>query len=65
MKHPVYTDCVNMASVSFYRSYAKCVLDTKTLTLATQDNGWLSPPPNELLTEGAVSKQAPDPPTHC
>ena len=29
----------NMASVSVYRSYAKCVLGTKTLTLPTQDNG--------------------------
>ena len=28
----------NMASVSVYRSYAKCVLGTKTLTLPTQDN---------------------------
>ena len=37
-----------MASVSVYRSYAKCVLDIKTLILPTQDNGWLSVPPNEL-----------------
>ena len=37
-----------MASVSVYRSYAKCVLDTKTLILPTQDNGWLSVPPTEL-----------------
>ena len=37
-----------MASVSVYRSYAKCVLDTKTLILPTQDNGWLSAPPTEL-----------------
>ena len=29
----------NMASVSVYRPYAKCVLGTKTLTLPTQDNG--------------------------
>ena len=35
---------VNMASVSVYRSYAKCVLGTKTLILPTQDNGWLSVP---------------------
>ena len=63
LKHPVYTDCVNMASESVYSSYAKSVLDTKTLTLATQDNGWLSAPPNELLTEGVVSKQAPPYPT--
>ena len=39
-----------MASVSVYRSYAKCVLDTKTLILPTQDNGWLSVPPNELCS---------------
>ena len=39
---------VNMASVSVYRSYAKCVLGTKTLTLPTQDNRWLSAPPTEL-----------------
>ena len=37
-----------MASVRFYRSYAKCVLGTKTLILPTQDNGWLSVPPTEL-----------------
>ena len=37
-----------MASVSVYRSYAKCVLGTKTLILPTQDNGWLSVPRNEL-----------------
>ena len=37
-----------MASVSVYRSYAKCVLGTKTLILPTQDNGWLSAPPTEL-----------------
>ena len=37
-----------MASVSVYRSYAKCVLGTKTLILPTQDNGWLSVPPTEL-----------------
>ena len=37
-----------MASVSVYRSYAKCVLDTKTLILPTQDNGWLSVPRTEL-----------------
>ena len=39
-----------MASVSVYRCYAKCVLDTKTLILPTQDNGWLSVPPTELCT---------------
>ncbi|CAH3186277.1 unnamed protein product [Porites lobata] len=33
-----------MASVSVYRSYAKCVLGTKTLTLPTQDNGEKSRP---------------------
>ena len=37
-----------MASVSVYRSYAKCVLDTKTLILPIQDNGWLFVPPTEL-----------------
>ena len=37
-----------MASVSVYRSYAKCVLSTKTLILPTQDNGWLSVPATEL-----------------
>ena len=37
-----------MASVSVYRSYAKCVLGSKTLILPTQDNGWLSVPPTEL-----------------
>ena len=37
-----------MASVRFYRSYAKFVLGTKTLILPTQDNGWLSVPPTEL-----------------
>ena len=37
-----------MASVSVYRSYAKCVLDTKTLILPIQDNGRLSVPPTEL-----------------
>ena len=37
-----------MASVSVYRSYAKCVLGSKTLILPTQDNRWLSVPPTEL-----------------
>ena len=37
-----------MASVSVYRSYAKCVLGTKTLILPTQDNGWLSVPTTEF-----------------
>ena len=37
-----------MASMSVYRSYAKCVLGSKTLILPTQDNGWLSVPPTEL-----------------
>ena len=37
-----------MASVSVQRSYPKCVLRTKTLTLPTQDNGRLSTPPTEL-----------------
>ena len=35
-----------MASVSVYRSYAKCVLGTKTLMLPT--HGWLSVPATEL-----------------
>ena len=39
---------VNMASVSVYRFYAKCVLRTKTLIFPTQDNGWLSVPATEL-----------------
>ena len=39
---------VNMASVSVYRSYAKCVLRTKTLIFPNQDNGWLSVPATEL-----------------
>ena len=39
---------VNMASVSVYRSYTKCVLRTKTLIFPTQDNGWLSVPATEL-----------------
>ena len=37
-----------MASVSVYRSYAKYILGNKTLTLPTQDNGWLSAPHTEL-----------------
>ena len=37
-----------MDLLSVYRSYAKCVLCTKTLILPTQDNGWLSVPPTEL-----------------
>ena len=37
-----------MASVSVYRSYARCVLGTKTLILPTQDTGWLSVPTTEL-----------------
>ena len=63
----------NMASVSVYRSYAKCVLGTKTLTLPTQDSAeawfsWLGQIKNRvpasqclyltlLLTEGVESKQ--------
>ena len=39
---------VNMASVSVYRSSAKYVLGTKTLTLPTHDTGWMSAPPPEL-----------------
>ena len=39
-----------MASVSVYKSSANYVLGTgtKTLTLPTQDTGWLSVPPTEL-----------------
>ena len=52
---------VNMASVSVYRSYAKCVLSTKTLILPTQDNGWLSAPPTELCNyHDNHSQQRPD-----
>ena len=47
-----------MASVSVYRSYAKCVLDTKTLILPTQDNGWLSVPPTELCTYQQQQQQS-------
>ena len=51
----------NMASVSVHMSYAKCVLGTKTLTLPTQDNGWLSAPPTELCNyHDNHSKQRPD-----
>ena len=39
---------VNMASVSVYRSCAKCVLRTKALIFPTQDNGRLSVPAIEL-----------------
>ena len=37
-----------MASVSVHKSYAKCVLGTKTLILLTQDNGGLSVSATEL-----------------
>ena len=37
-----------MAWVSVYRSYAKYVLCIKTLTLPTQENGWLSVPHTKL-----------------
>ena len=51
----------HQASVSVYRSYAKCVLGTKTLTLPTQDNGWLSAPPTELCNyHDNHSQQRPD-----
>ena len=50
-----------MASLSVYRSYAKCVLGSKTLTLPAQDNGWLSAPPTELCTyHDNHSQQRPD-----
>ena len=38
-----------MTSVSVYRSYAKYVFGTNTLTFPTHDNGWLSAPPTELF----------------
>ena len=51
----------NMVWMSVYRSYAKCVLGTKTLTLPTQDNGWLSGPPTELCSyHDNHSQQWPD-----
>ena len=51
----------NMASVSVYRPYAKCVHGTKTLTLPTQDNAWLSVPPTELCNyHDNHSQQRPD-----
>ena len=37
-----------MASVSVYKSYAKSVLGSYTLTLTTSDNGRLSASPTEL-----------------
>ena len=47
--------------MSVYRSYAKCVLGTKTLTLPTQDNGRLSGPPTELCSyHDNHSQQWPD-----
>ena len=33
---------------TFLKEFPKYVLGTKTLTLPTQDNGWLSVPPTEL-----------------
>ena len=51
----------NMVLMSVYKSYAKCVLGTKTLTLPTQDNGWLSAPPTELCNyHDNHSQQRPD-----
>ena len=55
-----------MASVSVYRSSAKYVLGTKTLTLPTQDTGYmyhrqLSAPPPELCNyHDNHSQQRPD-----
>ena len=47
--------------MSVYKSYAKCVLGTKTLTLPTQDNGRLSGPPTELCSyHDNHSQQWPD-----
>ena len=52
---------VNMGLVSVYRSYTKCVLGTKTLTLPTQDNGWLYAPSTELCNyHDNHSQQRPD-----
>ena len=52
---------VNMGLVSIYRSYTKCVLGTKTLTLPTQDNGWLYAPSTELCNyHDNHSQQRPD-----
>ena len=46
-----------MAAVSVYRSYAKCVLGSKTLILPTQDNRWLSVPPTELCNDQQQQQQ--------
>ena len=52
---------VNMASVSVYRSYSKCVPDTKTLILPTQENGLLFAPSSELCNyHDNHSQQRPD-----
>ena len=37
-----------MASVGVYRSYAKCVFGSQTLTPTTWDNGRMSASPTEL-----------------
>ena len=50
-----------MAAVSVNRSYAKCVLGTKTLTLPTKDNEYLSAPSTEICNyHDNYSQQSPD-----
>ena len=52
---------VNMAAVNVYRSSAKYVLGTNTLTLPTQENGWLSAPSTDLCNyHDNYSQQNPD-----
>ena len=51
----------NTASVSVYGSHAKSLLGTKTLTLPTQNNGWLSASPIEPCNyHDNHSQQRPD-----
>ena len=46
---------------TFLKEFPKYVLSTKTLTLPTQDNGWLSVPPTELFNyHDNHSQQRPD-----
>ena len=61
LKHISVWIYVNMASVSVYRSSAKYVLGTKTLSLPTHDTGWMSAPPTELCDyHDNHSQQRPD-----
>ena len=61
LKHISVWIYVNMASVSVYRSSAKYVLGTKTLTLPTHNTGWMSAPPTELCNyHDNHSQQRPD-----